>query len=425
MMIDRATGFFITKKNVYSSPVSFFSSIVGLKLIATLFAIYIYARVSPFTDAEHYLHSGVGWNFSLIFQRTLFTSFVYSSLKSLLFYDPLVHLFISALFAGTLVYVFKLDYYFLDKPLFISSLLLPHFLIWSGVVGKEVLAIIGFFLVIKACVDLIIWNKVRVITLIIGFFLAAIVRPHYAVSYFYLFCISLLFAKSKIKGLGLFSPSKSFLLFLLVSSYCLILLFYLEKFYVDYLMNYMHLTQQYFLRFVNSTGNRWDINWEYPSDFIVNLPWGLPFSIIGPTWAEALQRPFLFPVFIEGCLAWFLLFLITCQLIRFVKLNPKYSSLIIWGFIPAVIVGLIINYPFGIFNPGSAVRYKQALSPLLYFYPLLLMASVKRKKYLDIQVSAIKGNCSSHHTEWNERSPELKHSATPGVPSSQATQDDV
>ena len=382
---------FLFRKNFFNSPLPFFSATLALKLIATLLAIYFYARVSPFMDAERYLHSPLStWDFSLLFHRTLFVSFIYASLKYILFYDILVHLFVSGLFAAVLIYVFKPEYYFLDKTIFLSSLLLPHFLIWSGVVGKEIMATAGFFLIIKVCVDLTIWNRVRILPLIIGLFLVVIVRPHYALCYIYLYSISFVIAKSKIRVMGFFSSSKSFLIFLLIIAYTLLLLFYLENSYDEYLINFMQLTQKYFLKFTQSTGNRWDINWVYASDFVSNLSWGLPISIIGPTWSEVLQRPILFPVFFEGCFACFLLVLIVCMFIRFVKIHPKYNSLIIWGFIPAVLMGLLINYPFGIFNPGSAIRYKQSLSPLLYFYPLLLIAAVKRKKYLEAQTRDVK-----------------------------------
>ena len=382
----------VARKNLFISHRAFFSATLVLKLIVTLMAIYLYARVSPFSDAEGYLRSSLSaWDFSLFFNRTLFVSYIYASLKYILFYDILVHLFVSSLFTVVLIYVFKPEYYFLDKTLFISSLLLPHFLIWSGVVGKEILGMTGFFLIIKVSVDLVIWKRVRVFPLIIGLFLTLIVRPHYALCYIYLFSISFIIAKSKTRVMGIFSSSKSFLILLLLTAYCLALMVYLEPFYDRHLINFMQITRIYFLTFTKSAANRWDITWDNAGDFVSNLPWGLPLSIIGPTWSEALQRPMFLPVFLEGCFAGLLLILIACMLIRFIKRYPEYSSLIIWGFIPAVLLGLLINYPFGIFNPGSAIRYKQSLSPLLYFYPLLLIAAVKRKKYLEAQTKKFIG----------------------------------
>ncbi|RUR12121.1 hypothetical protein [Legionella sp. km772] len=375
---------FIPIRHFFNSSSSFFNATLVLKLMVTLFSIYIYARVSPFIDAEKYLHSSfTSWDFSLLFKRTLFARNIYAGLKYILVYDILVHLFVSGLFVGVLVYVFKSEYNFLDKVLFTSSLLLPHFLIWSSVVGKEIMALAGFFLLIKVCVDLTVWNKIRIIPLLTGLLLTTILRPHYALAYLYLFSLSWIIAKSKIRVMGLFSSSASCLILLGLMGYGLVLLFYFQQFYVDYLIHFMNETQEYFLRFVQSKGNRWDIDWEYAGDFVANLIWGIPISIIGPTWSEVLERPILAPVFIEGCLALILLILIFCLLVRFVKINPKYNSIIIWGFIPAVLLGILINYPVGIFNPGSAVRYKQSLTPLLYFYPLLLIATIKRKKSID------------------------------------------
>jgi hypothetical protein len=42
-----------------------------------------------------------------------------------------------------------------------------------------------------------------------------------------------------------------------------------------------------------------------------------------------------------------------------------------------VFIAIFISYPLGIFNPGSALRYKQALHPVLFFYPLIIFAYAK------------------------------------------------
>lgn len=363
---------------------NFFWSILLSKLSITLFAIFIYASFSPFYDAERYLNAPMtSWSISLMYNRTLFTDFFYSSLKHLLVSKLAVHLFTSAFLAYILWYIFKRDYYFLNKFLFVPCLLLPHFMIWSGVVGKEAIAIAGFLLLIRSCVDLVVGNKVQIIPLLIALFLSLIVRPHYALVYIYLLVSTLFISKGRVRVVGYLSPLSSLFILFVFLFYIFLLLVCFSESYSSYLLKFMDITQSYFLTFTDSKANRWDIDWVNTSDFIYNLGWGVPISIIGPTFAEAIARPIIFPVFLEGCFSLFLFCLILGMVVKFAISNSKYSSVIIWGFIPAILIGILINYSFGIFNAGSAIRYKQSLAPLFYFYPLLLMSAIKRKKYLE------------------------------------------
>lgn len=375
------------KKDFIASPLAFVLLIFIIKIIATLFSIYVYARFSPFADAERYLNANFSsWSFSYLFNRTLFTDFVYAALKQILVFNTAVHLFISVLLSGCLWYVLKEDYKFINKPLLYTSLLLPHFLIWSGMVGKEALAIVGFLLFIKACVDLVVWNKLRVLPLLLGLFLGLTERPHYSLAYLYLFFISLLTINGRVRLMSLFSPQASWALLFAVLGYCAVFYNQLQQLFSRPLLQFMTLAKQYFLSF-NANSNRWNILWENPQDFFINLPWGLPISIIGPTSKEALARPVFFPAFLEGCVALFLIGALIFMLLEFIKEYRHFRTVIIWGFIPALLLGLLINYPFGIFNPGSAIRYKQSLAPLMYFYPLLLMGAVQRKQSLKYNVT--------------------------------------
>lgn len=366
------------KKDFFYSSTFLLIFLLIVKLLATLFALLVYAKVTPLRDAERYLSANLlSWDFSFLFNRTLITEFIYAFLKQFLIFNALVHLFISTLVAVLLWYILKPEYAFINKPLLILCLCLPHFLIWSGVVGKEILAITGFLLIIKACVDLAVWQKIKIIPLVIGVFLALIERPHYAMAYFYLFFITLVIVKSNIKFMGLFSPLKSTLLLMIVTGYLGLVYYYLYSMFANSFLEFMFKVQHYFRE---SNNNRWGVSWDQTCDFFYNFFWGGPISIIGATYFEALNRPILIPIFIEGCLAIFLLGYILYALIRLLIKSQNYTSLLIWGIIPSLGLGVLINYPLGLFNTGSAIRYKQSLAPLLYFYPLLLMGAIQRKR---------------------------------------------
>jgi hypothetical protein len=354
--------------------------LLGIKLLAMLGTLFIYAKITPFNDAAYYLKGEtLSSDIFVIFSRTLFTNYVFSALKFLFHYDILVHLFVSVTLSLILWFVFKLEYKYINKALVCLCLCLPHFLIWTSIVGKEAIAIGAFLLIIRTCIDLIVWNKFRPILLSIGLFLALIERPHYAIAYLYLFIASLIFAKSKIKSTFFSSTKKSFVFFSGFCFLCLIIVALLEPLYSDQLLHFMMNVQYYFSGVPDAHTTRTNIPWSQSRDFFTNIIWGVPVSIIGPTLFEALNRIVLLPVFIEGCMAVALLTINFYSLIRICQTNPKYNSIIIWGFLPAFIIGLLINYPFGIFNVGSAIRYKQSLAPLFYFSPVLLLGAIKKK----------------------------------------------
>jgi hypothetical protein len=276
-------------------------------------------------------------------------------------------------------FVIKPDYKYTNKFLLFSCLILPHFLIWTGIVGKEAIAIAGFLLIIRASIDLIVWNQFRFILLAIGLFLALIERPHYSIAYIYLLIASFIFVKSK--NIFILNPSlkKNLLLFSACCISLVILLIYLEPFYSHSMSVFMIKIKEYFIVFPSAKTTRNSVHWSHSKDFFSNMTWGIPMSIIGPTLFEALKRTILLPVFIEGCIA-FSLIMINCYLLfKFCKKYSNYTLIIIWAFLPALIIGLLINYPFGVWNAGSAIRYKQSLAPLFYLYPILFIATIRKK----------------------------------------------
>jgi len=247
-------------------------------------------------------------------------------------------------------------------------------------VGKEALAIAGFLWVIRACVDITVKNPLKLFPLAMGLFLSVMIRPHYAIAYAYLFLLSLVFSKAKF---DVFKSTKHNVVCLLVCVFIGSLVFSaLCERYSTYLLNLMHAIKFKFFLYQGGRANRLDIVWENFSDVIANLWWGIPMSIVGPTWHETLARPFILPAFLEGVFALGLFVFIFFKMIKCAMDNPNYNAIIILGFVPAILFGLLINYPFGLFNPGSAIRYKQSLAPLFYFYPILLMSEIKMKSLL-------------------------------------------
>lgn len=380
--VDVANKSFIKLKIPKFFYSEFFLFILIIKTLITLFAFFIYSRFTPFVDASLYLCSGPSCYIGTAPLRTEFVYLFFQLLRKLLQSDLSVHLLISSSLAYVLWYVFKKNYHFLSKPLFYAALCLPHFLIWTGMVGKEALAIAGFLLLIRACVDLIFKNRLKIFPLILGLFLSLMIRPHYAFAYLYLFLVTLFFSHVSCKTFESLKITTLFLLGFSIVSFLFLFVFW--EYFAGYLYKFMIIIKyNYFLSQVGSRANRLDISWTQSSDFIFNLWWGLPMSIVGPTLREVLARPLILPAFIEGVFSLSLLGFITFKIIKCAFENPKYNAVIMIGFVPAILMALLANYPFGIFNPGSAIRYKQCFAPLFYFYPILLMSEIKKRKYLE------------------------------------------
>ena len=135
----------------------------------------------------------------------------------------------------------------------------------------------------------------------------------------------------------------------------------------------MQLTQEQFYNYPNANANRYDINWNDKFDFFYNSFWAIPQGFIGPTLPESFLRPIMFPVFLEGMLYFAVLLYLGINLLALsIKSKDLRAHILIYIFGCFAII--FISYPWLMFNPGSALRYKQSMHPILMFYPLLILA---------------------------------------------------
>ena len=118
---------------------------------------------------------------------------------------------------------------------------------------------------------------------------------------------------------------------------------------------YLPLAQGYFNPLYFDARSTRDLNfWVSYYDFFKKAPYGILIANIGPTFTESLKQPFFIPY-------------LNIFKKKYINFKHTFFILFILTFI------LIINYPFGIFNPGSAIRYRSSyyhiiLIILFYFY---------------------------------------------------------
>jgi len=271
---------------------------------------------------------------------------------------------------------FRDVYMQINHKLFWACNLLPHFLIWSGASSKEQIVMIFGTIVIGFSAKRSFAASRLTITSLVFVFLSLgfifLIRPNYFVIYFTIFITSL-FAptlyKTKINrlsiGIWVFT-------FILMTVGAVVFASTNTTFFSKDVIVFMKMVEVSFLAY-DAGSNRYNIQWNDVSDFFYNSLWGIPQGFIGPTLVEATSKPVQLPVFFEGVVY----LIILCYLfVRIYKLAGA-SNMLRVHILPYYFVALVIvfvSYPYLIFNAGSALRYKQAMHPVLIFYPLLILA---------------------------------------------------
>ena len=349
-------------------------------ILGTIFAYTVYINLSSLGDGydpraflpslEHYRTNGLS-----ILNSTLITQGIYHYLDKFLpgILKPMV---LGMVVAFVTWLAFRDVYSQINRKLFWACNLLPLFLIWSGSSSKEQIVIIFGILVINfAAKRSFTASRLNIISLaivLISLCFIFFIRKNYFVIYFTIFLTSLLapmLHKTKINKLSIGVWAFTFIL---TTLFAIIYVAVNTTIFNKDMLEWMTTVEMMFLYYEGGS-NRYNIQWNDISDFFYNSLWGIPQGLIGPTLFEASTKPLQFPVFLEGILYLFIL----CYLfIRIFKLASASNMLRVhilpYYFIALVIV--FVSYPYLIFNAGSALRYKQAMHPVLIFYPLLILA---------------------------------------------------
>lgn len=347
--------------------------IVIVKIFFTLFAVYVYNEFSHLADSERYLNAVVSLNNLL--DRTQFVDNIFALLRYLIFSKLLVNILISIIFGLSFYCVFKDLLDFIDKRLLYILFLLPSFQIWTSVAGKEIIAVAGLLFFVKWVVNIQFGNENKILYLLIGLLFGILLRPHYGIAYLYLAFSVILLRNIKIANFSKGFYIATIAIFLVILS--LVLAISIDS-WCDKFLVVINIIKNYFLSSDTSYANRYYIQWGTVFDYFDNILWGVPVSIIGPTLNETINRVAYLPFFIEGVFGFVLMLYIFYRLYKVSNENSLYKKYFYFSFVPAMLIILMIHYPFGLFNPGAAIRYKQNITPLIYFYPLLVLACINK-----------------------------------------------
>lgn len=332
--------------------------IILIKIIGVAIALFVFAKFSPLIDSELYLSGHYSSDTAF---RTRLINFCASGLNQVggVYFAHFIFSFISIL---------GLLRYYLDggrHTIIVFSLCFPSALIWTSIVGKEAIFFGAFtgLLVIWAKYAVQRLTKIDCLIILICICTCLLLRPHYAVVMFWLF-FSMGLIKSK------WSKVKIFLLISwLISAFLIYLFFWNDLLYrgfgaIDPL----------------ARASRYDFFGVIPQAavgferFKQLLPIGLIFGVVGPFPNEVIQRFEFFPFFIEGLLILLAPFLVyRYGIMKISKNQDLFKQIFYWSLLPALVALTIMHAPFGLLNPGSAIRWRTNFESIFYLAPLLLM----------------------------------------------------
>lgn len=230
-------------------------------------------------------------------------------------------------------------------------LLLPSFNLWSSVASKESVIVLSMCIVCSYLVD-IYYNKARVnIFHIFSLYLLYVYKPHYMAAIVFLFAVSI-FAKE--------IRQKAFVV--IVLGLLSLVPLYIFK---DRINDLSMTVTEHFVGFGSSTR---EVYWIETYDVFLNAPYGMFQAFFGPTLAEATSGILHLMSFVESTLIFSLLFF---HLVRELRRIPVY--LFALGMFSLFWI-LFTNYPLGIMNPGTAVRYRTGYEILIFVIMVFLMS---------------------------------------------------
>lgn len=357
----------------------------------TLFSVYVYSRYSQLGDAEAYLTEGYD-EYSQ--GRTLLVAQIAGGLRSVLGADLLVHMAFSLFAASGVCYLVAQGnirgHY--RWPL-LAILLNPNFGVWASVTGRE-----------------------SIFVGLLAFFMGTVLG-HYRQRRFEHFLLALLCVAGMIYirapfGTGVALFYLVYLLYawgprlhmsigvqaLFVLSLAALVLSFAWPYLDSYISNeVLPLARSYFT--VASATTRTWVDLHTTRDLLTGLWWILPLSLIGPTPGEVLARPITLPFFVAGLIVFGLLVHSVYVALFKIPRGPVRGTLLL-GWLPATVVILVSYMPFGIYNPGSGIRYASCFLLFLILPSLLLsvVPAVARHKRLLPRASGMGDATDSHRT---------------------------
>lgn len=337
----------------------------ALKFFSVLFATEIFSKFSPLVDAGIYMGGGAPVGAPI---RTEIISFFASSFNG-------VFGSFSAHFIFSLFSILGISYYYAlgGRAWFaVFCFCLPSTFVWTSIVGKEAIFSGAFSLLLVLWLRFILsyLRRLEWGVCVAALFVCILFRPHYALAVVWLF-LSAAVLKSNLKF-----------------KYVTLLMLWLAIGWAIYLLVWDEILLRGFSG-IDATGraSRFEYLGIEPATgaglkiFKNVLPENAIWSIVGPMPGEIVRRPEFIPFFVEGFLVVlfpFIAFLFGKKIGAF-NFRP-FGDFYCVCLLPALLYLFIIHSPFGILNPGSAVRWRTNFESAFVLLPCLLIFEFYRNR---------------------------------------------
>lgn len=342
------------------------STIFLLYIAWTLFSVFVYSRYSQLGDAEAYMTGAYGEDAQA---RTQLVTLLASRLTSL--GGALgAHLAFSLVAASGIAYLVAQAWAHgrHRRPLLLL-LLIPNFGVWTSVIGREALftGLLGFFLG-ALCGYYRKRGAHRILLALVCVAGMIFLRAPFGIAVALLLVMYLVYMWAPRVGL---SAGVQALLLAGVAALVMGAMWPQIDYYIA--NDVLPKARSYFT--IQSPTTRLWVDMDETRELFGGLWWALPLSIVGPTPSEVIARPVMIPFFVSGVLVLGLvLHAIRIAIFRAPAGLPRKILLV--GWLPAMLLSLVSYVPFGIYNPGSGIRYAATFLLLLTF-PSMLMSTIE------------------------------------------------
>jgi hypothetical protein len=264
---------------------------------------------------------------------------------------------------------------YVDHRLLFLLISLPNFCVWTSVVSKEVVGLV-YSVVLGVLTVRFLQGDFRVrLRDLIALYLCFTFKPQYVpfivegLVYIY---VARRWCRTA-KGQLLLGVA------MLAANAAVLLAFRTE---INEVAQIFH---EYFFIEQNAQSNRNEDIWQAPDAFFTKAPAGMFIAFVGPTFGEMLSKPMHFLAGLESSL---IVVLFLWLGFRFAVRNfveGRFSPLYFFSYFVIVTGIALVHYPFGIFNPGSAIRYRTNFIMLFIILLLHLYDHYNRRYQINIK----------------------------------------
>ena len=236
----------------------------------------------------------------------------------------------------------------------LAMLSLPSFGIWTSIASKEAVSVFFMGIILAAYID--VYHRMPVrnkLLLVLAVYLCLIFKPQYMIGIFALFSFTFV-----ARELSFSVWAKSFLYIVAIGLGVAVLYYFRDL--VDSLSKTMpaHFTME-------AGSTRKNTIWVGQYDFYRNAAYGMYIAFVGPTLQEALSKPVHMMAWIESMIILTVFSVLSLNYVLKVACSSRLNVMFLAGFSLVAFWILLVHYPFGALNPGSAIRYRESFYAFL------------------------------------------------------------